>query len=145
MIDDHDRCEGECFSWYWLTWIVTDKIQRAVKWSCVLLWPDVVEHFSYNTERININQAKWTAYCSLKHVVLTTHPQASPILSALHLHFQQQQLYECMKSRTLKFILLNSSEYEIQSMPKTPATAYCCIQSGLKLDSDEIWGTGKEL
>jgi len=30
--DDHDRCEfGECFFWYWLTWVVPDKIYRAVK------------------------------------------------------------------------------------------------------------------
>jgi len=26
---------GECFFWYRLTWVVPDKIQRAVKWLCV--------------------------------------------------------------------------------------------------------------
>jgi len=35
MIDEHNRCDiwvGECFFWYWLTRVVPDKIQRAVKW-----------------------------------------------------------------------------------------------------------------
>jgi len=26
---------GECFFWYWLTWVVPDKIHRAVKRLCV--------------------------------------------------------------------------------------------------------------
>ena len=36
---------GECFFWYRLTWVVLDKILRAVKWLCVCVcvWPgDVV-------------------------------------------------------------------------------------------------------
>jgi len=36
VIDDHDRCEWvECFFSYQLTRVVSDKIQRAVKWLCV--------------------------------------------------------------------------------------------------------------
>ena len=35
MIDDHNRCEWVNVSWYWLTRIIPDKIQRAVKWLCV--------------------------------------------------------------------------------------------------------------
>jgi len=27
---------GECFFWYQLTWVVLDKIHRAIKWLCVV-------------------------------------------------------------------------------------------------------------
>jgi len=26
---------GKCFFWYRLTWVVSDKIQRALKWLCM--------------------------------------------------------------------------------------------------------------
>ena len=36
MTDDHNRFEWEnVFFWYWLTRVVLNKIQRAVKWLCV--------------------------------------------------------------------------------------------------------------
>jgi len=38
MVDDHDKCEWVNVFWYWLTRVVLDKIQRAVKWLCVCFY-----------------------------------------------------------------------------------------------------------
>ena len=54
---------GECSFWYWLTWVVLDKIQRAIKWLCVCVCvcvyrPDLVlcELYEYSWQELITNQ-----------------------------------------------------------------------------------------
>ena len=61
MIDDHDRCEWvNVFFWYWLTQVVPNKVQRAVKQLCVCV---LTVTFLLNWSIIdNVTTCNTTAY-----------------------------------------------------------------------------------
>ena len=63
---------GECFFLYWLTQVVPDKIQRAVKWSCVCVQLSLFHFTVQQTQSDNV------CHVEHKHTHTHTHTCAQP-------------------------------------------------------------------